>query len=86
MVPREGNITLRQLLTLTAGLSYPIVDHMAAVIDTVPTGMGPFMPAHRVSGRTASISIIGNAHDGLSNRAFMMGLLTVNLGRDGHTA
>lgn len=52
LVPRQGYVTLRQLLTMTAGVSYPVVETNSAVAETIPLGTEPFMSASKVSTHT----------------------------------
>jgi CubicO group peptidase (beta-lactamase class C family) len=49
LVPRQGTVTLRHLLTLTAGASYPVVEQNMAAAASIPMGQEPFMDASKVS-------------------------------------
>lgn len=48
LIPRTSGVTLRQLLSMTAGTSYPQVEALMAQFATVPTGTEPFMVADKV--------------------------------------
>ncbi|KAF8573884.1 beta-lactamase/transpeptidase-like protein [Ramaria rubella] len=47
LVDREGQITLRQLLSFTSGVSYPVLESNAHQMHTIPTGTEPFINADR---------------------------------------
>jgi len=47
LIPREGQVTLRQLLTMTAGVSYPVLESNMDALHTIPTGSTPFIKADK---------------------------------------
>lgn len=47
LVPRQGTVTLRKLLTMTAGVSYPVIEQNMAAAASIPLGQEPFMCASK---------------------------------------